>query len=171
MPVILGEVREMSLRAISRAGMGALCAILTCTAVSAGPRFTDNRDGTVTDHELGLMWAKADNQGDINWKDGAKWVKFTFPYTLEKTYDDWRLPSLKELKALYVRDERYEGYESDCGQRVKIVREIRLSCGWVWSADVSAVQAYVFNFNRGYHYADRMVHKKAYRVLPVRSLP
>jgi len=34
---------------------------------AAGERFTDNGDGTVSDHELGLMWSKTDNNGDINW--------------------------------------------------------------------------------------------------------
>ena len=30
-------------------------------------RFIDNRDGTVTDNQLGVMWAKSDNQKDIGW--------------------------------------------------------------------------------------------------------
>ena len=68
--------------------------------VAAGERFTDNGDGTVTDHEFGLMWSKTDNNGDINWIQAEKWVKYTFPLTLEKNYDNWRLPTLKELHSL-----------------------------------------------------------------------
>ena len=148
-----------------------VCGLLFFIApVMSDDRFTDNGDGTVTDHQLGVMWAKYDNQGDIGWKQARKWVRYTFPDTLIKTYHNWRLPTLKELQSLYVSDEEYEGYESNCGQMVKIVPEIRLSCGWAWSSETSSIQAFVFNFHRGYHYTDRMVHKKAYRALPVRDL-
>jgi hypothetical protein len=144
--------------------------LLNSAPTVAGDRFTDNGDDTVTDHQLGVMWAKTDNQGDINWKQASQWVKYTFGDTLEKRYDNWRLPTLAELQSLYVDDKDYEGYETDCGQRVKIVSDIKLSCGWVWTSETSAIQAFIFNFNRGYHYADRMVHNKAYRALPVRDL-
>ncbi len=144
--------------------------LLISASAIAGDRFTDNDDGTVTDHQSGVMWAKTDNQGDINWKQAKLWVKYTFPYTIKAKYDDWRLPTLAELQSLYVYDKKYEGYETDCGQRVKIVSDIELSCGWVWTSEISAIQAKIFNFNRGYHYSDRMVHNKAYRALPVRDM-
>ncbi|MDM8552490.1 DUF1566 domain-containing protein [Desulfobacterales bacterium HSG2] len=147
-----------------------ICLFLNGVAALAGERFTDNEDGTVTDHELGLMWSKTDNQGDIDWKQAEKWVKYTFPYTLETQYEDWRLPTLEELKSLYLKEKGYEGYDTDCGQRVKITPEINLSCGWVWTSEKRTVSARVFNFHRGYHYTDRMVHKRAYRALPVRDL-
>jgi len=136
----------------------------------ADERFTDNGDGTLTDHQLGVMWAKTDNQGDINWRQADLWVKYTFPDTIEAKYGNWRLPTLAELQSLYVKDKKSKGYETDCGQRVKIVPEIKLSCGWVWTSETSAIQAYIFNFHRGYNYSDRMVHKRDYRVLPVRDL-
>jgi hypothetical protein len=138
--------------------------------VLAGNRFTDNGDGTVTDHELGVMWAKTDNQGNINWNDANQWVEFTFPFTITTQYENWRLPTLAELKSLYVTDKTYKGYETDCGQRIKSVPEIKLSCGWVWTSERSAIQAAIFNFNRGYHYMDRIGHYKSYRALPVRDL-
>ena len=146
------------------------CMLLVGTPVLAGDRFTDNGDGTVTDHQLGLMWAETDNQGDIDWKQAGLWIKYTFPFTIKAQYDDWRLPTLSELQSLYIHDKKHEGYETDCGQQVKIVSAIKLTCGWVWASETSAIQAYIFNFNRGYHYTDRMVHKKAYRALPVRDL-
>ena len=147
-----------------------LCMFFFGTSVSATERFTDNGDGTVTDHQLGVMWAKTDNQGNINWKEANLWVKYTFPDTLKKKYDNWRLPTLAELQSLYVTDKKYKGYETDCGQQVKIVPDIELSCGWVWTSETSAIQAYIFNFNRGYYYSDRMVHNRDYRALPVRDL-
>ncbi len=147
-----------------------MCFLIGGSAVFADERFTDNGDGTITDHQLGVMWGKTDNQGDISWKQADRWVKYTFPDTIEKHYDNWRLPSLEELQSLYVADRKYQGYETDCGQWVKIIPEIKLSCGWLWTSDTAAIQARIFNFHRGYHYTDRMVHNRAYRVLPVRDL-
>jgi len=144
--------------------------VLIVSAVQSQDRFTDNGDGTVTDHELNLMWSKTDNDGDIDWKQATRWVQYTFPDTLVKKYPTWRLPTAGELKTLYVRDPAYKGYETVCGQTVKIVPQIRISCGWVWTSDVEAITAAVFNFQRGISYTDRMVHKRAYRALPVRDL-
>ena len=139
---------------------------------SAGERFTDNGDGTVTDHELGLMWSKTDNNGNINWIQAEKWVKYTFPLTLEKNYDNWRLPTLKELKSLVVRDKNYRGYETDCGQRVKIRPQIQLSCGWIWTSETDRIApaARIFNFKNVYHYTVRKAQKRGYRAVPVRDL-
>ncbi|NNF98937.1 MAG: DUF1566 domain-containing protein [Desulfobacteraceae bacterium] len=138
----------------------------------AADRFTDNGDGTVTDHELGVMWATHDNNGDINWHQAVQWSLYTFPYTLTTWYDNWRLPSLTELQSLAIDDKRAKGYETNCGQWVKIVPYIRLSCGWIWTSETDPVAptARVFNFNNVYHYTVRKVHQRAYRVLPVRDL-
>jgi hypothetical protein len=138
----------------------------------AGDRFTDNGDGTVSDHELGLMWSQADNSGDISWPQAEKWVLFTFPYTIGKQFDDWRLPTLAELQSLADERKGQPGYETDCGQRVKLLAPIRLSCGWVWTSetDASAPTAEVFNFNKFYHYKVRKAHTRGYRALAVRNL-
>jgi len=160
----------MSRRFALITGFIAIAICLTAPLAGAGERFTDNEDGTVTDRRLGVMWAKTDNNGDINWRQARLWVTYTFPYTIEKSYDNWRLPTLAELQSLMVTDKSYKGYEAACGQWVRIVPDIRLTCGWVWSSDTSAIQAKIFNFHRGYHYMDRMVHSKAYRALPVRDL-
>jgi hypothetical protein len=137
-----------------------------------GDRFTDNGDGTITDHELGLMWSKADNQGDISWNDAEKWTRFTFRHTLEKEYDNWRLPTLSELQSILLEDANAIGYETVCGHWVKTVAEIELSCGWVWTAETDPIAptARIFNFDNLYHYTVRKVHKRGYRALPVRNL-
>ena len=80
------------------------------------------------------------------------------------------MPTLEELRSLYVSDPDYPGYETPCGQRVRITPEIQLSCGWVWSGEKRSISARVFNFSRGYEYTDRRVHKRNYRALPVRNL-
>jgi len=137
--------------------------------VHAGQRFTDNKDGTISDHQLGLMWAATDNLGDISWHQAEKWIRFTLPLSLPVQYDNWRLPTLSELKSLYVNDKSYRGYESNCGQQLKIISVIRLSCGFVWSGDRQGVSAKVFNFNRGTFYSDRLIHYRGYRALAVRD--
>lgn len=147
--------------------------LFLCTAPAlAGDRFADNGDGTVTDHKMGVMWAETDNHGDIDWKQAEKWVKYTFPLTLPKKYENWRLPTLKELESLSIKDKKYRGYETACGQWVKIVPEIKLSCGWVWTSEVSEIgpTASIFNFDNVYYYTVRKAHKRAYRALPVRDL-
>ena len=50
----------------------AFAMLFSLLPVAAGERFTDNGDGTVTDNELGLMWSKSDNNGDINWIQAEK---------------------------------------------------------------------------------------------------
>ena len=141
-------------------------------SVFAGERFTDNGDGTISDHELGLMWSKTDNNGDINWVQAEQWVKYTFPYTLEKRYENWRLPTLPELQSLIVKDKTYKGYETDCGQYAKNVALINLSCGWIWTSetDPRAPTARIFNFDNVYHYTVRRAQSRGYRALPVRDV-
>jgi len=139
---------------------------------TAAERFADNGDGTVTDNELGLMWSRADNNGNVSWHQAEKWVLFTFPYTVGKQYDNWRMPTLSELKSLVHNGRDEPGYETDCGQRVKIIPLIRLSCGWVWSSetDSDAPTAAVFNFDNVYHYKVRKAHYRGYRALAVRDV-
>ena len=146
--------------------------VLFMTGVAiAGERFADNGDGTITDHSRRLMWANADNQGDVDWKQAERWIRFTFPDTIEARYNDWRMPTLAELQSLYLQDPHYDGYETDCGQVVRMAPLIRLSCGWVWAAETQAITAAVFNFQRGIHYTDRMVHYRGHRALAVRTIP
>jgi hypothetical protein len=152
---------------------GAVLALVLCGAAFAGEhqRFTVHENGTVTDDLLNVMWGTRDNHGNIDWQGAQRWVRLTFPYSLPREKrEGWRLPTLRELQSLYVDDASYEGYETDCGQWVRIVPEIKLSCGWVWTSEKEAISARVFNFQRGYHYTDRMVHNRGYRALAVKSL-
>ncbi|MGD8503449.1 MAG: DUF1566 domain-containing protein [Syntrophobacterales bacterium] len=158
--------------------------VLSSSLAFSGERFTDNGDGTVTDHQLGVMWAKNDNQGNIDWRQAEKYCRWTFPYLIPTRYDNWRMPTIEELASLFVRDKSYKGYETDCGRKVKVVPEIRLSCGWVWASEPMTIDfemkgkeikrrtisAKVYNFQRGYPYTDLMRHSKDYRALPVRDL-
>ena len=161
----------MSKKQVGILGIVVTSLIFGLALAQGGERFMDHSDGTVTDHLLGVMWGKTDNQGDTDWKSAERWVKYTFPLTLPPAKQgNWRLPTIKELQTLYIKKKNYRGYETDCGQWVKIVSQIRLSCGWLWSSEIISITARVFNFHTGYHYTDRMVHKRAYRALPVRTL-
>jgi len=146
-----------------------LCWLLTVPpflVAEAGERFIDNGDGTVTDTLTNLMWAQADNMGDITWHEAQMYCK-TPPIAGYK-YSDWRLPTILELRTLYNED--LEGYESDCGLEVKVYPIIRLSCAWVWTIDSMAISAYAFSFRKGYHYSTLMLTKKNFRALPVRTI-
>lgn len=146
------------------------CLFFSCHTVTAGDRFTDNGNGTVTDHELGLMWAKADNQGDINWKHANAWAKYTFGDTISPRYDNWRLPTLEELQSLYVTKKEYKGYITGCGFKVKIVPEIQLSCILLWTSEESTGARVAFNFSIGNSFAIPSYDVNGCRGLPVRSL-
>jgi len=146
------------------------CLIFPCHTVMAGDRFTDNGDGTVTDHKLGLMWSKTDNQGDINWKQANAWAKYTFGDTISPRYDNWRLPTLEELQSLYVTKKKYKGYITDCEFIAKIVPEIKLSCILLWTSEKSTGAHVAFNFNIGNSFAIPAYDVTGCRGLPVRSL-
>jgi len=152
--------------------MCAIFAILLFGVVSAdaSDRFTVNGDGTVTDHRFGLMWAETDNQGNISWQQANQWVRFTFPFMVGGVHDGWRLPTVEELESLMLPDAQNAGYETDCGHTVRIIPEIRLSCGWVWTADTSGITAQAYNFEKGYAISDRMTKTRGFRALPVRTL-
>lgn len=78
-------------------------------------RFTDNGDGTITDHELNVMWKKTDS-----FQDTKKWINWLkIPDYAKKTntekfagYDNWRCPNQAEALALfntsYNNKDKYE---------------------------------------------------------------
>jgi len=134
--------------------------------VRSDERLVDNGDGTVTDTETNLMWAKEDNMGDITWHDAVVYCKN--PPIAGYKYSDWRMPTIKELMTLYAKDST--GYETDCGLRVKMSPVIKLSCAWVWASNSQAISAYAFSFRKGYQYSTLRRNEKSFRALPVRNL-
>ena len=130
----------------------------------AGERFIDNGDGTITDTKTELMWTASDNMGNINWHDAKDYCKV--PPVAGYQYDDWRMPTIQELKTLY---DPSGGYESDCGLTVKIFPSIHLSCAWVWAVKESGIMGYVFDFSRGIYFSTLKLQKRGYRALAVRE--
>lgn len=86
------------------------------------PKYSKNNDGTVTDEVTGLMWQQSfDHNGDgkINVND-----KLTYNQIIEMVsngvsfagYNDWRLPTIKEMYSLIIfsgRDTSPETTESE----------------------------------------------------------
>lgn len=67
-------------------------------------RFTDNGNGTITDHQMGLMWKKTDSFQDrkkwLSWFKAQDYVEIT---NLERFagFEDWRYPSDEEAWSLF----------------------------------------------------------------------
>jgi hypothetical protein len=59
------------------------------------PIFTDNGDGTVSDHSTKLMWQQIEST-PMDWADALSYCE---GLSLA-TYDDWRLPNIKELESI-----------------------------------------------------------------------
>ena len=149
-----------------------LCFFLVMGAIAADAqeRFIDNGDGTVTDTQLDLMWAQTDNQADIFWEQASAWLKNDFANQIGPQYNDWRLPTLKELKSLYLESDSYDGYETQCGHSVKMVPPIRISCILVWTSDTALGLPLAFNFYLGNPFSVDLTDKSGCRVLPVRRI-
>ncbi len=65
-------------------------------------RFTDNGDGTVTDHCTGLMWQKNTADVNVTGSDRVPWCDaLSYCVRLEFAgHDDWRLPNVRELQSI-----------------------------------------------------------------------
>ena len=158
-------------------GMGVTCFILTVCLVffvqgpsHAGTRFADNGDGTITDHQLGVMWAKTDNLKDIDWNQAHAWIKSGLGTTAGKQYSNWRFPTIEELQSLYVSNPDYDGYRTQCGLIVKIVADIQISCVLIWASDTALGSHVAFNFNIGNPFTVPSYDTAGCRALAVRDL-
>ena len=62
----------------------------------ASMAYTDNGDGTITDNNSGLMWQQVPSSDDYTWQESVDYCD----NLVFAGYDDWRIPSLKELYSI-----------------------------------------------------------------------
>jgi hypothetical protein len=112
--------RSSSKWTVSAAMVCLLCMALMVMSGAAfgaggqGSPCVDNKDGTVTDNNFGLMWQKA-TAGPMNWKDAKSYASGI----LLAGHSDWRLPTKEELQGLY---------NSPCKVKMDVVND------WYWSS-------------------------------------
>lgn len=72
------------------------------------PRFTDHRDGTITDNLTGLMWVQAphDLDGNSEYQTWNNAIDYCNGLT-HAGHSDWRLPNVREIQSL-IDYGRYE---------------------------------------------------------------
>jgi hypothetical protein len=73
------------------------------------PSYTDNEDGTVNDEVTGLVWAQNVSEASMSWKDANEYCE-----DLELGgYDDWRLPTVKELWSIRDHSQGWPWVDTD----------------------------------------------------------
>ena len=119
-------------------------------------------DGTVLDQNTGLMWG-AEDEGVLNFQ-GAR--KYCSDLRLAG-YNDWRLPTMKELQSLYIQ-------EKGSLNKGFITQLISVN-GWIWSSDYRkedyCLKVATFNFSYGFpQWICEGPTFRYGRVLPVRKI-
>lgn len=130
------------------------------------PRFVDNKDGTVTDKLIGLMWSKDMSISSLYWKDALEYVaamnrgeKPNFGYT------DWRVPNRKEL--FYMLDWTNDPYSKFAGSSI-----FTDETGAIWSSTAA-----VNNSNKAWmyfffgHSIQTGEENSSFALWPVRTVP
>jgi hypothetical protein len=114
-------------------------------------RFMNVKEGIVLDTETSLMWASRDNGSVINWYNAKNYCE----NYRGGGYTDWRLPTLDELKKLYVSDE-YKTF---------------ISVDAAWTSETRGSEASGFDFTKrtGWGWSSRS-EAIFLRALPVRSV-
>lgn len=116
--------------------------------------YSDNGDGTITDHSTGLMWSQSDNGEGLEWADALSYAEASEL----AGYTDWRLPNIKELQGIvdYSRSPTATD-ESNLGPAIDplfVCSDITSEAGYddypyYWSG----TSAYFSESSPGYYYA------------------
>ncbi len=118
------------------------------------PRFTDNGDGTVTDHLTGLMWMY-DGQylGKMSWQAAMKGGELLKspkkPHNksldLKAEYSDWFLPDIRQLETLFNGEEPYpHNWLNSRG-----FKNIQSDSYWSTTVSPNPYTAWIFRFDSG----------------------
>jgi len=116
---------------------------------TAADRFVNNKDGTVTDTQTGLMWADHDNGSPVTWYIAKNYCE---GYS-GGGKSGWRMPTIDELRQLY-----------NSGAYGSVIRKTGES---VCASETKGSECAYFNFYRGYSNWYSVWY--AFQALPVRS--
>jgi hypothetical protein len=137
------------------------------------PRFTDNKDGTVTDNLTGLIWLKNANCfGQKNWYDALDYCNGLANGGCDlmdgSVAGDWRLPNIKELQSLIHHGVELPALPNTDGTgkwaEDDPFTEVKYLGGNYWSSTTSAIdtpwwawrifieQGYVDSTRKEYHF-------------------
>jgi len=113
-------------------------------------RFTDNGNGTVTDHTMNLMWKKTDSFQDTkkwkNWFTGHEYMQIV---NLERFggFEDWRFPLENEaFSLLEVEKTNTDKY----GEEIYIDPIFEPgSAGVTWTEDTQESSALIIQYEDG----------------------
>jgi hypothetical protein len=100
-------------------------------------RLIDNKDGTITDPDSGLLWTKKDSYADLGkcltWQESMEYVE----KLNTGNYTGWRMPTMKELATLY--DPTKENNMAwDHNPEYPLTLDEKFADGsayWFWSSD------------------------------------
>jgi len=123
-------------------------------------RFSSRADNTLLiDNETGLMWPTKDNGSDISWPAAKEYCK---AFKLGD-YDDWRMPTQKELATLY-------DLEAANSSEYYIHLQVSITACCQWAIDEDAAKVGSFDFEYGYMDWGYPMSTVDARVLPVRNV-
>lgn len=123
--------------------------------------YTDNGDGTITDNNTGLMWAKKSDDGSIHDKDNTyTWSNAFAVYVAGLNaanfagHNDWRLPNAKELQSIVNHQTNTTSaiFNAGCGAGCSVLTCGCTVAGFHWtssSAAASPATAWYVRFDTG----------------------
>ncbi len=112
-------------------------------------RHIDNRDGTITDTQTGLMWQEAyaypETGSYFTWHEAEEYVA---KLNQEKLggHTDWRLPNRLELQSLYELNYPFESRGKTFYLHIDPIYEFSYgSCFWTNQTKLSAALGFDYN--------------------------
>lgn len=136
---------------------------------SPSPRFTDHEDGTVSDHQTGLMWTKnADPPGaSRKWSGALDYCAAMNSGPGTYGYTDWRLPNLRELESLLDYGQYGPALPSD-----HPFTNVRVDSYYYWSSTTHTINTgYAWFVGLAAGNVGSVIKSGNYYVWPVRDGP
>ena len=142
--------------------------------------YVDNGDGTITDENTGLMWAKKSDDGSIHDQDFVyAWGNSFLLYVAALNganfagHNDWRMPNVKELQSIVDYGENIPAastaFNSGCTPGCNVVSCSCTYNGAYWTATTYVAGAYAWFVNHKYGYVDADPKTTAYSARAVRG--